>query len=263
MRLEAIYESVKSQATVAVIAPSAKRGILRQVVRLTPRRLDALLAERYLELTLERTIVALRITTDSDFWANQFNPAAGIGGGTSLNRVAVDLARLNRADDQVQLSLNELKAWRSNEPPRSAAEELFAYGSWLALLRQRAVEPYDRQPWTEVDGVEMHLIAPADYFARHGGIAAASSVLRSAETELAALRSRHAELRTLSVAPAPIVLGAAIGAGEFVACFDREAMNESSSTGAGAASPVEVLRADSVPVLRAWLRQAWVEAGSN
>jgi len=247
----------------AEIAPSTRRGLLRREIRLSARRLEALLTGRNMEVTLERTIVALRMNAEGESWANQLNVGAGIGGGTALNRVAVDVARLTGAGKQLRLSLNELKAWRSNEPPRAAVEELFAYGPWLALLRPRAVVPYNRQPWPQVDHVDMHLMAPAAYFARHGGVAATSSVLRSAETELEALRSRHAELRAVSFAPGPIVLRAGIGAAEFLNCFNSSAIRALVRTGSAAASPLDVLRTDKASELRAWVHDWLARVGRN
>lgn len=261
MQLATIHQQVQQAGASAVVVRSTRRGIPRRELTLSPRRLRALLAGRDLEVTLERTLVSLKAGDESAVWFNQMNIAGGLGGGNGFNRAAVDLGRFCVWDGKLWVAFKELKSWTAKDTPREAVEELFAYCCWLLALRGRGVSPYNHQAWA-IDGIRLHLMAPEKYFVRHGGAAAASSVLRQAEAELAALRTTHPELSGVSLAPAPIVLPGRLGEGAFVRCFDPNAINRLLAAGRAAASAAEVLRPEAIPAIGEWLRDALVQAGA-
>jgi hypothetical protein len=262
MRLDETHQQIQEQAASAVIVPSTMRGIPRRRLALSPRRLRALLAGRDLEVSLERTLISLKAADKSMVWFNQFNVAGGVGGGNGFNRAAVDLGRFSVLGGKLRVEPKELKAWTSNDSPREAVEELFAYCCWLLALHRRGVSPYEHEVWKKLDGIRLHLIAPEPYFTRHRGVATACSVLRQAEAELAALRSVHPELSGVTLAPVPIVLPGRLGPVAFVRCFDPDAANRLVAAGKSAASALEVLHPEAVPTLGEWFHEALVQAGA-
>jgi hypothetical protein len=263
MRLGNIFRTIQAPVTTGVIVPSTMRGVLRQELRLSPPRLVALLAHRDLEVTLERTLVALANRNEQEAWFNQLNVAGGVGGGNAFNRVAVDLGQVTLADRALRLHFKELKAWNASDPPRAAIEEVFSYGALFSVLRHAGIAPYDEQPWPDVLSTRLHLIAPAEYFVRHGGVGAARQTLLDAEAELAALREVYPELAGVSFGLSPIVLPNRVRADYFVRCFDSSAVDALLQDGAKAASALDVLRPDKVEELTAWLRDGLLTANLN
>ncbi len=256
MALDAIYRKIQQEAAGAVVVASSMRGIRRRELALSSQRLRALLTGRNLEVTLERTLAALKSR-----WFNQLNAAGGVGGGNGFNRAAVDLGRFYVGAGLRCVALKELKSWTATDTPREAVEEVFAYCAWLLALRRRGVSPYERDAWA-LDRVQLHVIAPEEYFRSHGGVATACEVLRHAEVELAALRVTRPELSGVAVAPAPIVLARRFGEDDFVRCFDTDAVNCLLRSGRSAASALEVLRPEAIPALGEWLHDALAQAGA-
>lgn len=260
MRLETIYTNIQKHAATAVIVPSAKRGIPRRELFLSAPRLQALLEGHNLEPSLERSLVSLMTSEESAVWFNQLNVAGGVGGGNGFNRVAVDLGRFTLRGQKIGVSFKELKSWASKDTPRTAVEQVFSYFSWFSALQQLSVAPYEQELW-KLDWIQLYLIAPENYFLWHGGVASVCDILRQAEAELAVLRSTHSELERVSFAAMPIVLSRRIGVRTFISCFDQERLKQLIGAESTAASALDVLRPESLPVLREWLHHALVQAG--
>jgi hypothetical protein len=261
MRLDEMYRHILQEADGADVVPTERRGRRRRELTLSCERLRALQDGERLEETLERTLMSLIAGEALPWeWFNQLNIAAGVGGGTRLNRAAVDLARFSMRGGVSWAGFKELKSWTSNVPLRDAIEQLFRYCGWFLALQRRGIRPYDREGW-RFGGIQLHLLAPEIYFRNYGGIPIVRDALRRAEGELAVLRDTHPELRGVSLAQTPIVLPGRLGADEFIRCFDPDAVRRLLAAGRGAASALDVLRPDAVPELRRWLEDALVEAG--
>lgn len=263
MSLKSIFQAASSVVGTAAVVSSAGRGLIRRETSLSPQRLAALRSGRNLEVTLERTLIALKTSGAGEVWFNQLNVAGGVGGGSGFNRAAVDLGRICRHQNLLRMQLNELKGWTANDGPAAAVEELFEYAAWLALLRARGQLPYSTGHWPKIVKIELQLIAPAEYFERHGGVLLAQSTLERAESELNELRAEHAALTHISFTPMPIVLPARIGAPQFVRCFDGSGIEERVSHRSTAPSALDVLQPGKADELRKWLDDALSDANLN
>lgn len=257
MALESIFARIHPLANGSAISRSTGRGRARRAMRLSAARLSALLGERNLEVTLERTLVALMADGESAGWCNQLNIAAGVGGGVHFNRVAVDLCRLPCATFGTDVvAFAELKAWTSTDTPQAAAAELFRYAAWLSLLRSRGVSPFRDPPWDVDRPVRLYLIAPEAYFRRHGGVASAIAVLRDFETELAALKAVHQVLHAVSFAASPVVLSSDIDPPKFLQAFRRDSIERLIAEGLSTSSALAVLEPQAIPTLQQWFADA-------
>jgi hypothetical protein len=294
--LEPIYIQAHYDATKKPIIDSDGRGVFRFPrtpdaktefsQELLSALLDAMVDDRRVETVLQRTLVALMDKQNDFRWFNELNVAGGLEGIGP--RVAIDLGRLEHADigsphftnemlpPFFNLDLFELKEWESDDTPKEASKQLFRYLSlyWSLVLRGN-VEPYEgRGDRNRVRRIRLALLAPADFFRRHGHNVEPEfeNVLREyvAQAELAQytgicgaycremnrLRARFPDLQHVDFHPVPVVLADTISRAEFLGCFDRRAIEECLRRGRSAQSAMEILHLGQVDRLREWLGDA-------
>jgi hypothetical protein len=274
MNLKRIFETVSNVARSAVAAgtvvPSESRGVFRRKPELSARRLDALRRGHDLEVTTQRMIVALAASgpkDDSDLlggFANELQVGAGVYIPTGQFALSdngnrrIDLARLLRRERLV-LPLTEMKGSRANDSPRAALEQVFENYCWIRGLRQLSVTPFDSEVWREVNLIQIQIMAPADWFARHGGVPATIRVLSAAKEEI----QDCAELCDVKVCKRPIVLDVHLwSANRLLENFDTHLLEVAIQRG-GARDALEVLRQDKLAELQSSLNAALQQAASN
>jgi hypothetical protein len=268
--LTKVSTAAREAVAAGTIVPSDSRGVFRRVLALSAPRLEALRRGQDLEVTTQRTIVALAATGPIDSedllgdFTNELQVGAGVyvptirfGVGDSGNR-RVDLARL-LWEKQVVLRLTEMKRSRASDSPRNALEQAFEGYAWIRELRQLGVTPYDLDLWPEVDHIQLEIMGPANWFARHGGVSSAIRMLSAAQGEIAQLTG----LRDVGVRQRPIVLDGCLWNAEcLLRNFDSQLLEAAIRKG-GASDALEVLCPARLDGLRSSLYAALQLAEAN
>jgi hypothetical protein len=290
-RLREIWDRIRNQFDAQIVVASNGRGAIRREPRLSVERMQALLQGRDIEVTLERTIIAVLKDGDTHAWGNQFNVAGGVGGGNAYNRTAVDLVRLGGdLQNLVVLDLIELKEWNSPDEVPAVAEQIYTYFCMFWALALRQVEPY--RGWAELlEQVRLWVMAPKSFFeptprrlptttgsellkrlGESKGLPPLQSTLPPAQDtpggrfaqlhdNLEALKQDRPELAKVAFQQNEIVLGSAFSRNQFLACFDRDRLEGLVRSWAPAGSPPEVVFEGQRDALARWVNEALARAG--
>jgi hypothetical protein len=292
VRLRQIWDTVRTEfAPPIAVVPSSGRGVIRRETRLTPERLQTVLAGRDVEVTLERTILSILQDGETSWWGNQFNVAGGVGGGTTYNRTAVDLVHVGLDQDSATvLDFIELKEWESPDDLHEVAEQVYTYFCMFWTLAQAGVEPNCQS--MEVDRVRLWVLAPMRFFqpmvlprltetlsttllnrirARQGLplLPPAPPALKDSprrmyaqlHENLESLKQERPELAKVSFQPNEIILDSIVGRHDFMASFDHGRIQALLSQSATADSPLDVLDQAHRPQLERWVKHAFTQAG--
>jgi hypothetical protein len=268
--LRRIWDETKRDFDIKKVGRSEGRGMLRRETTLSHARLRALLKGQYLEVTLERTILALLDDIENNYrWGNQFNIAGGLGGG---NTEASDLCREGEKDRVFDLI--ELKGWKSRDQIHKTVEQVYRYFCKFWALALRNVAPFDGLVDCLV-AVRLWVLAPTQYL-RPGrvslnqilgrkfglpGMDQPEGLFKQVSENLEALKTERPELAKVSFQPNEILLDSAIGRQQFIDCFDPEKIKPLVDSNQDADSALDVLLPSKECILRDWVQNAMIRAG--
>ena len=252
---EKLYIPIADQVGRAINIRGKGRGILRQELKLTPARLSALLRGQKIEVTLERTIVALMDGTIGEWW-NQFNPAAGVCSG---NVQAADIIHSVDHDGRRILDFIEAKDWDADDEPLKVALQVLRYYLMFHACHARQISPYHE--WPELALVRLWVLAPVAYIKRHRGLAEVNRTLGSVHRAIDGMRLLDLGLASLRFEPTAIVLDSSVTKDEFIGCFETAKVKKLIREGLSVSSPLNVLIDDKVEMLRGWMTRAFKAGG--
>jgi hypothetical protein len=250
---ERVYDPITIEVQSASKISGVGRGRLRQELKLSPARLTELLRARKIEVTLERTIVALMDRTPGNWW-NQFNPAAGVCAG---NVEAADI--IHSADSERRLDFIEVKDWDASDEPLKAALQVIGYFCMFIACHSKRIPPY--HDWPPLASVRIWFLAPDGYFKNHGGLAEVNRTLSAVHRAFDEMKLVNPALAGAQFKPAALVLDSSVTKKLFVDCFDAANIQSRIRQKQSVDNPRNVLLNGEIEMLRDWVTRAFTDGG--